>query len=265
LSRRFFGLVLYFIFSGLSYAFVFDKETMKHPKFLKNQVWLEMKQANTSMPWMSAMTMPFFLAEIRGYTKLYDMPSDGPGLWYEILQYPFFLMFTDLGIYWIHRGLHHPLVYKHLHKPHHKWIMPTPFASYAFHPVDGFFQSVPYHVFPILFPQSKYGYVAMFIFINFWTILIHDGEYISNNPVVNGSACHAMHHLYFNYNYGQYFTLWDRLGGSYRKPNEELFQKDKKMSQTEWKRQINEMERVVKEVEGEDDRHYDPVVDKKTK
>ena len=67
-----------------------------------------------------------------------------------------------------------------------------------------------------------------------------------------------MHHLYFNYNYGQFTTLWDRLGGSYRKPNDELFQKEAKMSQSEWSRQTKEMERMVVEVEGRDDRTYEP-------
>lgn len=37
-----------------------------------------------------------------------------------------------------------------------------------------------------------------------------------------------MHHLYFNYNYGQYITIWDRLGGTYRIPEEDTFSKDLK-------------------------------------
>lgn len=65
-----------------------------------------------------------------------------------------------------------------------------------------------------------------------------------------------MHHLYFNFNYGQFTTLWDRLGGSYRPPNNELFQRESKMSKVEWERQIREMETVVKDVEGDDDRDY---------
>ena len=88
--------------------------------------------------------------------------------------------------------------------------------------------------------------------------MIHDGEYVANSPVINGAACHTIHHLYFNYNYGQFTTLWDRLGGSYRKPNDELFKKESKMSQGEWERQRKEMEMMVVEVEGEDDRRYEP-------
>ena len=167
---------------------------------------------------MASWTIPFFLAEVRGYSKMYDVTADGPGMWYNWLQFPLFLLFTDFSIYWIHRGLHHPLIYKSLHKPHHKWVMPTPFASHAFHPLDGYVQSLPYHIFPFIFPLQKLAYVGLFIFINIWTVMIHDGEYVSDNPIINGAACHSVHHLKFEFNYGQYTTAWDRIGGTYRPP-----------------------------------------------
>lgn len=207
---------------------------------------------------MAVFTAPIFLAEVRGYSKLYDVSADGPGAWYDFAQFPLFLVFTDLCIYWIHRGLHHPLIYKRLHKPHHKWIMPTPYASYAFHPLDGYAQGLPYHLFPFILPLHKLAYVFFFVFVNFWTIMIHDGEYMADNPVINGAACHSVHHLAFNYNYGQYTTLWDRMGGSYRAPEKTLFDKKEKMSQAQWQKQVVEMEKIVKEVEGEDDRTYEP-------
>lgn len=259
---RLFGILIYFAMATLSYIFIFDKETFSHPKFLKNQISLEIKQTMIALPIMAVFTVPFFLAEVRGYSRMYDtLPADSPwnlGGWYSVLQFPLFLLFTDFFIYWIHRGLHHPKVYKRLHKPHHKWIMPSPYASHAFHPLDGFAQSVPYHVFPFLFPLNKFAYIALFVFINVWTVMIHDGEYVANSPVVNGAACHTLHHLYFTCNYGQYTTLWDRLGGSYRVPNLELFSKDTKTSKDEWTRQVKEMEVVQKAIEGEvDTRTYE--------
>ncbi|OCL05045.1 C-5 sterol desaturase [Glonium stellatum] len=258
-----FGLVVYYVCATLSYVFVFDKATFNHPKYLKNQIRQEIRQTNISLPIMAIFTAPIFTLEVRGYSKMYDATADGPGLWYNYLQFPLFIAFTDFFIYWIHRGLHHPFVYKRLHKPHHKWIMPTPYASHAFHPADGYLQGVPYHVFPFLFPLQKFAYVFLFVFINIWTVLIHDGEYVADSPIINGAACHTMHHLYFNYNYGQFTTLWDRLGGSYRKPNDELFRKELKMCKEVWQKQTEEMERVVKEVEGEDDRTYEPDEPKK--
>lgn len=35
---------------------------------------------------------------------------------------------------------------------------------------------------------------------------------------INGAAHHTDHHLYYSFNYGQFFTLWDRIGGSHRNP-----------------------------------------------
>lgn len=259
--------MIYFTCATLSYVFVFDKTTFNHPKYLKNQIRQEISQTVRSIPIMAVFTVPAFVAEVRGHSFLYDTLSapgfshwllDLTGSWYTYLQFPFFILFTDFFIYWIHRGLHHPILYKRLHKPHHKWIMPTPFASHAFHPLDGFSQSVPYHVFPFLFPLQKFSNIALFTFIQIWTVMIHDGEYVANSPIINGAACHTMHHLYFNYNYGQFTTLWDRLGGSYRMPNKELFQKATKTSQDEWRRQAKEMEKMVVEIEGADDRSYGP-------
>ncbi|KAK0629862.1 C-5 sterol desaturase [Bombardia bombarda] len=258
-----FGFLMYFVFATLSYIFIFDKKTMEHPKFLKNQIWMEIKQAMSAMPPMSAMTFPVILLELRGYSQLYDTTADGPGRWYDYLQIPLFIAFTDFCIYWIHRGLHNPKVYKRLHKPHHKWIMPTPYASHAFHPLDGYAQGFPYHLFPFIFPLQKVVYVGLFVFINFWTIMIHDGEYVANNPIINGAACHSIHHIAFNYNYGQFTTLWDRIGGSYRAPEEDMFKKEVKMTKKHWQKQVNVMEEILKEVEGEDDREYDAAETKK--
>ncbi|KAI6779203.1 C-5 sterol desaturase-like protein [Emericellopsis cladophorae] len=258
-----FGLVVYFAFASLSYYFIFDKRTLNHPKFIKNQIWLEILQANKSMPFMALCTAPLMALEVRGFSKLYDTTEQGPGMWYNFAQFPLFLVFTDFCIYWIHRYLHHPRVYKHLHKPHHKWIMPTPYASHAFHPLDGFAQSLPYHIFPFIFPLQKAAYVALFVFVNFWSILIHDGEYLTNNPVVNGAACHSLHHSRFEVNYGQFFTAFDRLGGTYRTPEAWMFEKEKKMSEKQWKAESTKVDNFVKEIEGSDDRTYDPPVDKK--
>jgi len=251
-----FGLVLYFGFATLSFVFVFDKATLKHPKFLKNQVRMEIAQATKAMPLMALLTALCMVAEVRGYSKLYDDASSAPFKGYNIVQFPFFVLFTDFLIYWIHRGLHHPRLYKTLHKPHHKWVVPTPYASHAFHPLDGFAQSIPYHLFPFLFPLQKFAFIALFGFINFWTIFIHDGEYYANSPIINGAACHSLHHSYFNFNYGQFTTLWDRIGGSYRKPDDALFRKETKLSKSEIEKQTAEMEKIVKEVEGNDDRGY---------
>lgn len=103
------------------------------------------------------------------------------------------MVFTDYCIYWVHRWEHHPICYKWLHKPHHKWLstsyfcymnlinrladplisnsVPSPFASHAFHPLDGYAQSLPYHIFPFIFPLHQKLFLVLFSFVNFWAIL----------------------------------------------------------------------------------------------
>jgi lathosterol oxidase len=219
---------------------------------------LEIQQAVSAIPVMVMLTVPWFLIELQGYSKLYwDVESVKGGWWSILLQFPAFIMFTDFGIYLIHRWLHWPAVYKRLHKPHHKWLVTTPYASHAFHPVDGYAQSLPYHIYPFFFPLHKLSYLILFTFVNFWTVMIHDGEYLANDPIINGAACHTVHHLYFNYNYGQFTTLWDRIGNSYREPDQELFDKSAKKSTKTWDSQIKKMEEIKNAVEGDtDDRVY---------
>ncbi|KAF9982055.1 c-5 sterol desaturase [Modicella reniformis] len=305
------ALAIYFSFATPSYFFMFDHNHKRHPKFLKNQVKLEIQMSMKALPLIAALTVPWLLGEVRGWSRLYthihnkdnivpmvfSPPTTviqetvaaavatgsttimnataaaaaetaakfGPlapvieplldGWGYAAISVFCFMLFTDMGIYWVHRWLHHPLLYKRLHKascsvifgsetlsPHHKWIVPTPFSSHAFHPVDGYMQSVPYHIFVYLVPMQKYIYLVMFVLVNLWSVLIHDGEYLVESPVVNSAAHHAVHHLYFNYNYGQYSTLWDRLGGSYRSPDTAMFNPSLRMDKTVWKKQANDVD-----------------------
>jgi len=64
--------ILYFLFAGLSYQFIFNHEMMRHPRFLKNQVKLEIQSSLRAFPSIALLTLPWFQAEVRGYSKMYD-------------------------------------------------------------------------------------------------------------------------------------------------------------------------------------------------
>jgi len=85
--------------------------------------------------------------------------------------------------------------------------------------------------------MHKYLFIALFVFVQVWTILIHDGDMISGHLLeryINSPAHHTLHHLYFTCNYGQvsqtkrdtadqqYFTWADSYFDSYRAPEPEL-------------------------------------------
>ena len=61
--------------------------------------------------------LPWFVGEVRGHSRLYDR-VDEYGWTYLVFSIGFFLFFTDMMIYWIHRWLHHPLLYARIHKVH---------------------------------------------------------------------------------------------------------------------------------------------------
>ncbi|XP_022092110.1 lathosterol oxidase-like [Acanthaster planci] len=220
------GTTIYLTVSPLVFWFIFDHRLMKHPLFLKNQIRREMWMSLTAGIFLCLLTSVVLLLELRGYSKLYSMDEIDVTVYEAIVlvirDSVGLILFSDCLIYWIHRFLHHRYIYRHLHKQHHKWKIPTPFASIAFHPFDGFLQSVPYHIYPCIFPTNRHAYLVLFFLVIVWTISIHDGDYrvpTVLRPFINGSAHHTDHHLFYNYNYGQYFTFWDRIAGSYRSPS----------------------------------------------
>ncbi|KAH2043357.1 hypothetical protein KXV43_006169 [Aspergillus fumigatus] len=235
---------LYLFFSALSYYFVFDRRLEYHPRFLPNQVRQEIKSSLSAIPFINILTLPWFLAEVRGKSMLYRSVSDYGWPWLVVSSI-LYMAFNDIGIYWIHRLEHHPSVYKYIHKPHHKWIVPTPWAALAFHPLDGYVQSLPYQsvslspvaailraipltinsVFVFICPMQRHLYMVLFAAVQIWTILIHDGDMISGHwteKFINSPAHHTLHHMYFTVNYGQYFTWADAYFGSHRAPEPAL-------------------------------------------
>jgi lathosterol oxidase len=53
-----------------------------------------------------------------------------------------------------------------------------------------------------------------------WTVLIHDRTPVCQRVGHQSHAGrHTAHHWYNKYNYGQFFTFWDRLCGTCREPD----------------------------------------------
>ena len=192
----------------------FFPDTIKKEEVSK-QVGIEIEIALTSLWKMGFLMLPYALFAHRGYSKMYyEWPSDASSWAFFMFTFIPLFLFTDFAIYWIHRGLHHPLLYKRIHKLHHTYQYTTPFSSHAFHPVDGFLQGSPYYFYVYLFPVNNIQFFFIFIMVNFWTVNIHD-QVDFGNKMLNSTGHHTIHHAQFWYNYGQYFTFWDRVGGTY--------------------------------------------------
>ena len=64
----------------------------------------------------------------------------------------------------------------------------------------------PRSIFVYLFPMHRTVYMVLFVLVQVWTIIIHDGDMITDHffeRYINSPAHHTLHHLYFTCNYGQ--------------------------------------------------------------
>lgn len=95
------ALFLYFVFSSLSYYFLYDKRLEHHPRFLPRQKYQEIMTSVISVPFMDFLTLPWFVGEVRGKSKLYSDVAEY-GWPYFIFSAVWFLVFTDFLIYVIH-------------------------------------------------------------------------------------------------------------------------------------------------------------------
>ena len=154
------SLLAYFIMSGLSYLYFFIiKREKYHPEYegKRSVILRSMKWAFISAAGNSALVIPVELLIINGNSRVYFNVSDN-GWGYLIFSALLVLVFAETLIYWIHRSLHLPFLYRHLHRFHHQFREPTPFASVSFHPLDSFFQASPYHICTLLFPVHFWVY-----------------------------------------------------------------------------------------------------------
>lgn len=56
--------LMYFAMGGFSYYFIFNHDMKKHPRYLPNQVWKEIKFSLQAFPWLVGMTVPWFVYEV---------------------------------------------------------------------------------------------------------------------------------------------------------------------------------------------------------
>jgi Delta7-sterol 5-desaturase len=191
-------------------------------------MWHQIKLAQASMIlYVLLPVVDEFLVE-SGYTPLvYYTLSDIGGLHWYLLYTALYFLVVEIGIYWMHRTLHtNKVLYKYLHLKHHIYNAPdtlTPWASIAFHPLDGILQASPYVFALWLVPCHYPTHFALLFFTAIWATYIHDSmEYnplLWGVPVIMGSRYHTMHHTHYSCNYGQVLTLCDWFWGTLREPD----------------------------------------------
>ncbi|HLG38052.1 MAG TPA: sterol desaturase family protein [Chitinophagaceae bacterium] len=158
---------------------------------------------------------------IRPHTTFYTAISEH-GWLYAVLAFPLMLLMHDAYFYWMHRLMHHPKLFKLFHLVHHKSTNPSPWAAYAFHPLEAVAESLIFVIFLFTIPVHSIHLMLFFIFSLVYNVYGHLGFELYPKGFsthwlgrwINTSVSHNMHHQYFKGNYGLYFTIWDRLLGT---------------------------------------------------
>lgn len=167
--------------------------------------------------------LSIFGTSLKYYTLRYtDIDEKGWAYW--VLSVFLMILLHDTYFYWTHRAMHHPKIFKHTHLLHHKSTNPSPWAAYAFHPLEGIVEAGV--IYPIVFfiPYHPTAILVFLLFMMTYNVYGHLGFEIfpkgfNKNFVgkwLNTSVNHNQHHKYFKGNYGLYFLFWDRIMGTIR-------------------------------------------------
>ncbi len=168
--------------------------------------------------------------EIKKHTTWYSNINEH-GKLYFWLAFPLMLVMHDTYFYFTHRLMHHPKLFKWFHLVHHKSTNPSPWAAFAFHPLEAVVEIGILVVYLFTIPVTKVHLFFFFLFMMMYNVYGHLGwELFPKNfnrswigKWMNTSVNHNQHHQYFTGNYGLYFLFWDRLLGTLRKDYDEKY------------------------------------------
>jgi len=160
------------------------------------------------------------------------------GLTYYFLLFPVLFIMHDTYFYFTHRLMHHKALFKWFHLVHHQSTNPSPWAAYAFHPLEAFVEQGIVIIFYFTLPIHLTHLGIFFLMSIIYNVYGHLGYELyprgfSKSLIgkwINTSISHNQHHQYFKGNYGLYFLFWDRMLGTIREDYDQRFEEVKTRS-----------------------------------
>ncbi len=214
----------YFVVAGLFQLFFYKwfKTSWAHKKLSsatvsKKQFYSELKWSLSTSIIFSIISALTIILWQRGYTKVYTNIAD-----YGLVYLPFTLagslLIHETYYYFLHRWMHRPAVFKVVHKAHHESKTTSAWTAFSFHPIEGFLQAIILPVTIILLPMHIYVLLFQLTIMTFSSVINH--LEIEVYPAwlkktffgkwIIGASHHSLHHKQFKYNFGLYFTFWDK-------------------------------------------------------
>ncbi|XP_035681135.1 delta(7)-sterol 5(6)-desaturase erg32-like [Branchiostoma floridae] len=156
-----------------------------------------------------------------GYSMLYFNLWDY-GIVYTVLSTMFVFLLNEWTVYWSHRIMHMPVLYKKIHKWHHRYIQPTAFTASAMHPCEFLLNQCIMAAPMFIFPLHVGSYVGVLLWTYYYGMRDHSGI-ISESPWPwqQDVMFHDDHHLYFHVNFGMNTKFIDMMYGTVRRKDRE--------------------------------------------
>ena len=162
--------------------------------------------------------LPWGLLQL-GWARL----AINPSWWRIVLEVLVLVTWNEVHFYTNHWLLHTPWL-KRFHLPHHLSVVPSPWSTYSFHPVEAMLLgNVP--ILPMLL--HDFSIEALLILPVFSIVFNNVGH--SNYDFLpdadrdrwwlNAARRHHLHHACFHGNYGFMFPFMDRLCGTALAPD----------------------------------------------
>lgn len=209
-------LIFYVIFKSRLFRFKIQQKYPEH-KHIQREILYSLQ----SMAIFTTVGTAIFALKQHGYTAIYtDLHAHS--MLYFFSSIVLFILAHDTYFYWSHRMMHHKKIYPYVHLIHHKSINPTPWAAFAFHPIEAIMQVAILPIMVFLLPLHPFAIITWGLYQLALNIGGHVGFELFNKGFTqrlltkwhNTSTHHNMHHRYVTCNYGLYFNIWDRLMGT---------------------------------------------------
>lgn len=144
------------------------------------------------------------------------------GVVWAIASFVLMVIAHDAYFYWSHRLMHDPRLFRRMHRRHHRSHNPSPFSAYSFDLGEAAVMASFVPLWMIVVPTA-WAVLGLFMLHQIVrNTLGHSGYELmpstsEGKPVVDfltTTTHHDLHHAEAGWNYGLYFTWWDRMMGT---------------------------------------------------